>query len=232
MTSTTSGTSTFSLDVDDIIESALEPFGEEYVSGVDSLRARRNLNLLLIELQNKGIPLNKLDTTTLPLLQDTKEYTLDGSFSDVITATLKTVSTGIERDIERYSREKYHNKIVDKDQSGVPTVYMVNRDKDACKVSVWQVPEESSEYSLELLCSRKIEDVTASFQKLDISYRYLPLIVSWLAYKFSLNKPEFPEPSKQRLKAEYMEIMLDTFEEDRERTDTLITPGGIYGGGR
>lgn len=229
MASTTSGTYTFSLDVDDIIESALEPFGEEYVSGVDAQRARRDLNLLLIELQNKGIPLNKLETLSVPLASNTIEYTLDGAFSDVLEATLKTVSSGIERDIQRYSREKYHNNIVDKDKSGVPTVYMVNRDKDACKVSVWQVPEEDSVYTLELLCSKRIEDVTASFQKLDISYRYLPLIVSWLSYKFSVKKMEVPEPMKQRLKNEYLEIMMDTFEEDRERTDTRITPGGICG---
>lgn len=229
MVSTTSGTYTFSLDVDDIIETSLEPFGEEYVSGVDAQRARRDLNLLLIELQNKGIPLNKLETTSVALTEDTKEYSLDSSFSDVLEATLKTVDSGIERDIERYGREKYHNRIVDKDRSGVPTVYMVDRDKDAVKVSVWQVPEEDGEYTLELLCSKRIEDVTASFQKLDISYRYLPLITAWLSYKFSLKKMEVPEQMKQRLKNEYLEIMMDTFEEDRERTNTRIIPGGICG---
>jgi hypothetical protein len=229
MVSTTSGTTSFTLDVDDIIDSALEPFGYEYVTAVDMQRARRDLNLLLIELQNKGIPLNKIETVSTSLLADTISYELDSSISDVLEATLKTVSSGVERGIERYSREKYHNKIVDKDMSGVPTVYMTDRNEDAVTVYVWQVPEEDSTYTLELLVFKRVEDITASFQKLDISYRYYPLIVSWLAYKFSLKKTNIEEPIKARLEREYLKILDDTFNETRERTDTNIKPGGICG---
>ena len=57
MAAVTSNQTLFSLDVDDIIEHALLPLGGEHQSGIQAEQNRRTLNLLLIKLQNKNIPL-------------------------------------------------------------------------------------------------------------------------------------------------------------------------------
>ena len=53
----TSGTSTFNLDIGEICEEAFERAGLEMRTGYDLRTARRSLNLLCLEWQNRGINL-------------------------------------------------------------------------------------------------------------------------------------------------------------------------------
>lgn len=228
MVSTTSGLSVFNLDVDDIIEQALEPLGGDYTDAVEQQKARRALNLILIELQNKNVPLHKIATTSVPLIIATQEYTLSGSVSDVLEATLKTTSTSVETTLERYGSREWH-QIPDKTTTNQPTLFSVDRNSDAVTVKLWPIPDTSSKWTLELLTINKIEDINAAYQKVDLPYRYLPLLVAWLSYKLSMTRQGVGEDVKNRLKFELDLIMQDTFEEDRERTDFYIVPGGISG---
>jgi len=51
----TTGTTAFNLNVNDLIEEAFERCGRELRTGYDFRTARRSLNLLTIEWANKGI---------------------------------------------------------------------------------------------------------------------------------------------------------------------------------
>lgn len=53
----TSGTATFDLDLNNLVEEAFERCGVELRSGYDMRTARRSLNLLTIEWANRGINL-------------------------------------------------------------------------------------------------------------------------------------------------------------------------------
>ena len=53
----TSGISTFNLDIGEICEEAFERAGLEMRTGYDLKTARRSLNLLCLEWQNRGINL-------------------------------------------------------------------------------------------------------------------------------------------------------------------------------
>ena len=53
----TSGTTSFTLDVSDIMEEAYERAGLELRSGYDYKTARRSLDLLMLEWQNRGLNL-------------------------------------------------------------------------------------------------------------------------------------------------------------------------------
>lgn len=226
MASTTSGTTTFNLDVDDILEEALDPLGGQWFTGVDAEKARRTLNLILIQLQNKNIPLNKLDTITTTTAVGTSTYDIDSSVSDILELTIEDPDNGFEVALDRESARYFHD-IPNKDQSNRPTLWSTDRKEDGVNLKFWPVPDKA--YTVSMLVSKRIEDVTAAFQKLDISYRYLPLIVKWLSYELSLKKMDFPTDQKQLLKMEYVEAMVDAFEEDRERADMFIKPGGISG---
>lgn len=225
MTSVSSSTFTFSMDVNELIEQALLPIGGEPMSGSDMVKARKVLNLLLIQLQNKNIPISKIDTIPQTLTAATATYVLATSVSDVLSATIKRGTT--ETLMTRYGVKQYQN-ISNKTTSTKPSTYMVERLKDAVSVTLWPVPDLSTD-TVNLLVVLKIEDITAAYQRIDLPVRYLPLITKWLSYELAINRPAVPDTIKDRLKREYMEVYVDTVEEDKERVDFWIMPGGISG---
>lgn len=228
MVATTSSLVAFTLDVDDIIQKAYRPIGGEHISAEDAVSARLSLNLILIELQNKNIPLNKIDTVSVAVVADTTEYALTGSVSDVLKINLKETSTGVEIPMTRYSQKEYH-QITKKTLESRPNCYTVERLNGGVTVKIWPVQDTSSVYTMELLVYKKIEDVTASYQKLDLPYRYLPLIIRWLSYELSLDRQGITPDVRAELKNNYKETLDTTFEEDRERADFIITPGHVSG---
>lgn len=228
MVSTTSGTTNFGLDVDDIIEQALDPLGGEFTSGMDAVKARRLLNLILIQLQNKNIPLNKIGDTGLDLAAHDLDYTLDSGVVDVLACNLSGPDTDFDVPLIRYSQEEYQdipNKLLEQAR---PTLFTTIRGRDTVEIRFWPVPDNSNCIA-KMLVSRKVEDITAAYQKVDLSTRYLPLLVKWLTYELSLSKQGFPEQDKVRLKQEYQECIPDTFDEDKERVDFTVIPGGVSG---
>lgn len=226
MVATTSGLTDFTMDVDDIIEEAVEPLGGEYTTGVEMDKARRTLNLLLIKLQNKNIPLNKVQEETLSLTIGVRDYDLDGSINDILELSINDPSGYLFIPVERWGLREYH-QIPNKTVSQRPTVYATERLANNVKLKVWGTPDKT--YNVSLLVSKRVEDITASYQRLDMSHRYYPLIVAWLTYELSKTRKDISLEERLILKADRDEIMMDTFEEDRERTDFQVTPGGISG---
>jgi len=63
----TSGTSTFNLDLNNIVEEAFERCGLELRTGYDLKTARRSMNLLSMEWANRGINLWTVEQQTIAL---------------------------------------------------------------------------------------------------------------------------------------------------------------------
>ena len=80
----TSGTNSFNLDVDQVIEEAFERRGLYSRSGYDIKSARRSLNIMLAEWANRGINLWKVELRTKTLTASTTRYTLDTDIVDVL----------------------------------------------------------------------------------------------------------------------------------------------------
>lgn len=225
MASSTSGTTSFFLDVDELIEQAFEPLGGEHISAEEAEKARRTLNLILIELQNKGIPINKLDFVSQTLTEDQTEYNLTSTIVDVLELNL--LRDGTETPLTRYSLREFH-QIPIKTTKTRPSVWTIERNNDDVQLKLWPTPDNSTD-TVELMVFKKLEDITASFQKVDLSYRYLPLLTRWLSYELSLHRQGITPDVRQELKINYRESLEDTFDEDRERTDFIVTPGGVNG---
>jgi hypothetical protein len=68
---TTSGTTAFNMDFTEIAEEAWERAGREMRSGYDLRTARRSMNLMTIEWQNRGINMWTIDSGTVNLVQGT-----------------------------------------------------------------------------------------------------------------------------------------------------------------
>ena len=71
----TSGTTAVDMDFTEIAEEAWERAGREMRSGYDLRTARRSMNLMTIEWQNRGINMWTIDEGTINLVQGTSEYT-------------------------------------------------------------------------------------------------------------------------------------------------------------
>ena len=88
----TSGTTAFNLDLSDILEEAYELCGLKMSSGYDYRTARRGLDLLFLEWQNKGLNLFSVETGTQTLTQGTISYDLSSNVLEVIEAFIRTDS--------------------------------------------------------------------------------------------------------------------------------------------
>ena len=234
MVAVTSNTTLFDMDVDILLDQALWPVGGEWTSAEEAKKARTVLNLLLIEMQNKNIPLSKIDFENINLVAGTSRYVLNTNIVNVLEATISTTPIDPKRitdiKIEPKSIQEFH-VIPNKNMENRPNCYKVERLATGVVVTVWPVPNIITEgpYVLKMVVSRKVEDITAAYQKINLSTRYLPLLTAWLSYKLSMARVGTPEEVKNRLQAEYQAMYGDTVEEDREKVDFIVKLGGISG---
>ena len=84
----TSGTRTFTLYVNEIIEEAYSRIGGETITGKESSSARRSLNLLFKEWSNRSIQLWSVGESTQTLTSGTANYTLNSFTIDVEEAVI------------------------------------------------------------------------------------------------------------------------------------------------
>ncbi len=75
----TSGTTTFNLDISDIMEEAYDLCGLELRSGYSYRGAKRALNLVFLEWQNKGLNLWTVEQASVSLTAGTSSYTIASS---------------------------------------------------------------------------------------------------------------------------------------------------------
>ena len=125
----TSGTSTFNLDIDEIIEEAFERAGlGRAFSGSDFRTARRSLNLLSQEFANRGINLWTVEDATQALSSGTATYTLASDTVSILDYAIRTGSgsTQVDTAIARMHIGDYA-ALSNKNASGRPTQIYIER---------------------------------------------------------------------------------------------------------
>jgi hypothetical protein len=164
----TSGTFAFNLDIGEAVEEAFENIGMELRTGYDYKTARRSIDLLTLEWQNRGLNLWTVKFGTQALTAGTSSYTLDGKIS----------------------------------------------------------PDDQKTYTLGYYYMERIEDSgKPASNNMDIPARYLPCLVSGLAYKLSLKYPAANERSAI-LKTEYESQWELASSGGRDKASLFIAPGG------
>ena len=220
----TSGTYSFSMDIDEVIQEATEMIGGEITLGEEPRSARRSINLLLQDWQNRGIQLWTIGTTAVTVTTSTTAYTLADQNIDILEAVINVQSGDGSTDLQlnRISMEEYL-KIPRKTQTGRSSQYAVRRDRDNIVVSLWPLPDNSTNI-LKLETVKYIEDVSRSNQTADISRRFLPCLTAGTAYFMSMKRPGVDPSRINMIKQEYEERLNRAQEEDRERASMLIRP--------
>lgn len=126
----TTGTSLFNLDVNDLIEEAFERCGAELRTGYDFRTARRSLNLLTIEWANRGINLWTIEEGQIPLYPNQAIYALPNDTIDLLDQVTRTNAgqgtTQIDININRISESTY-STIPNKYAQGRPIQVWINR---------------------------------------------------------------------------------------------------------
>jgi|TARA_R110002012_G_scaffold263511_1_gene446668 hypothetical protein len=218
-----SGTYNFNLDIDEIIQEAMEMIGGEQTLGHESASARRSINLMLNDWQNRGILLWSTDTTTVTVASDTTTYDLASSALDALIVTYQPNTSSAETKLERKSFEEY-NIIPNKYATGRPTQYTVKRNLANPTIHLYPVPDNSTGL-LQVELIRQVQDVNKSFeQNADAPVRFLPCLTAGLAYNMSLKRPGTAIDRIALLKANYEELLLRAMEEDKERASIYFKP--------
>jgi hypothetical protein len=127
---TTTGTSTFSLDMNDLVEEAFERCGLELRSGYDMRTARRSVNLLTIEWANRGINLWTVEQGQIIMNTGQAIYPLPVDTIDLLDTVVRTNNGAgnnqIDINISRISESTYIT-IPNKNANGRPIQVYVNR---------------------------------------------------------------------------------------------------------
>ena len=222
----TSGTTAFDMDFTEIAEEAWERAGREMRSGYDLRTARRSMNLMTIEWQNRGINLWTIEEGTVTLTKGTSQYTLPADTIDLIEQVIRTnsgnTSTQSDLTLNRIGVSTFAsipNKLTD----GRPIQMWIDRQRDAPVINLWPVPDKNDTYVIRYWRIRRIQDAGSGVQTADMNYRFLPCLVAGLAYNIALKVPELMDRVPM-LKTVYEEAFALAAAEDREKTSDYYVP--------
>ena len=226
----TSGTTAFDMDFTEIAEEAWERAGREMRSGYDLRTARRSMNLLTIEWQNRGINLWTIDEGTVTLVKGTSQYDLPADTIDLLEQVIRTDSgdqyTQQDLTINRISVSTYAS-IPNKLTEGRPIQVYIERLVANPKINVWPVPDKNSEYVFKYYRMRRIQDAGSGVETADVNFRFLPCLVAGLAYYIAMKDPDLA-PRIPLLKEVYEEQFQLAAEEDRVKAPAKFVPRISY----
>jgi hypothetical protein len=234
---TTSGTSSFDLQISDLFEEAYERAGSELRSGYDFRTARRSFNLLTSEWANRGLNLWTVESGSIALVAGTATYNLPVDTIDLIEHVIRqnpgNASTQTDINISRISVSTY-STIPNKLNTGRPIQVYINRQSGIATpagiqyptITVWPVPSDNS-YTFVYWRLRRLQDAGNGDGTADIPYRFLPALTAGLAYQIAMKIPE-AAPRLPMLQAEYERQWTLASEEDREKAPVRFVPRNMF----
>jgi hypothetical protein len=218
------------MDFTEIAEEAFERAGREMRTGYDLRTARRSMNLLTIEWQNRGINMWTVEEGTINLVAGTASYALPADTIDLLEHVVRTgdgnITTQSDLNITRISVSTYAS-IPNKLTQGRPIQLYIDRGQANPTATVWPVPDGTTTYILKYWRMRRIEDAGTGVNTADVNFRFLPCLVAGLAYYIAMKEPDL-EQRLPMLKAAYDEQFDLAAQEDREKATLSLVPR-VYG---
>ncbi len=213
----TSGTYGFSPEIAELCDEAFERVGidPETLTARHIRSARRSLNLLLSDWATKGCKLWTVDTQTVPMVQGTATYNCPGETIALLEVTLR--SNGIDTIITPMARDEYMYT-PDKTSQGFPSRYYFDRQRTVPTVTLWQVPNNSTD-TLRFTRFRRLQDVGAASNQPEIPYLWQEALTAGWAAKIA----EKYNPEREGALFDKSAAAFDRADvEDRQRTPTRI----------
>ena len=230
----TTDTTSFNLDLNQLVEEAFERCGRELRSGYDLRTARRSLNLLTVEWANRGINMWTIEQGQQVLTYQQATYDLPVDTIDLLDHVVRTGTGQNQTDINisRISVSTYA-MIPNKNAEGRPIQVWFQRLSGATdsandvvypKIHVWPTPDNSQTYTFVYWRLRRIQDAGNGINGQDIPFRFLNCMVAGLAYYLSMKLPEVDPGRRAELKADYEQQFALAAEEDREKAPVRFVP--------
>jgi len=243
---TTSGTTSFNLELDELFD---EAYGRVGIGGTRSgfhLRAaRRNLNILLSEWDNRGVHLWKVKLATIPLVLGQAEYSYSSDptnypddINDVLEAYIRNntspnASLPTDTSLTKIDRSAYA-ALPNKLSQGTPSQYYVQRTVNP-SIFLYQTAGSNysnssnpSNYQFIFYYLARIEDAGTYTNTPNVVFRFLPALTSGLAYYLAVKHA--PERIEQ-LRMLYEDDLQRALQEDSQRTSLYISPKSYFGEG-
>jgi len=194
-------------DMPEIFEEAFERAGLEMRTGYDLKTARRSLNLLTLEWQNRGLNLFTIEAGTLAVTAGTATYTLPADTIDIIEHQIRT-GTGtsqVDTALERVSVATYAQQ-TNKNTQGRPTQIYVQRLPTETKVTLWPVPDSTTTYTISYFRLKGIDGLSSGVGSTITSVppRFVPCLVAGMAYYLAMKKnPQMAASLKQEYEFQF-----------------------------
>ncbi len=208
----TSGISNFDPTFDDLLQDAAGMVGGGPILAEELTSAKRGLDYMLTDLQNRNVLLHKIETTTVTVAASTTSFSLDQTVSDVLVANVRISTT--ETLLHRYGYESWAELPV-KTQTGRPTGFWFDRRRDSGNMNLWPIPSEITQ--LVLTIQKNAENTLRAFDNVDVPRRFMPALVYGLAYWIGMRRPRIPAERLALLKGQYEQAVQGALREDRER---------------
>ena len=225
----TSGTASFDLSIEEIIQEAYERCGLTTTSGHSLKSARISLNLLFAEWANRGIHLWKVSLEEVALVSGQAQYAVSDTISDVLEAYIQSTAAASNNantqdvsltKIDRSAYAALPNKLA----TGQPSQYYVDR-QTTPQIFLYQAPDLNTYTTLKFYAINRIQDAGIYTNEADVVFRFLPCMVAGLAYYLAMkNAPQLVQQNKLI----YEDQLKRALDEDGQRASTYITPQSFY----
>jgi hypothetical protein len=238
MANTTSGTAIFdkNFSIDEIIEDAYERIGLQGVSGNQLRTARRSLNIMFQEWANRGLHYWEVANNSITLVADQATYTMfrstgDGTsdatavygVDDVLEASFR--NSNVDTPLTKINRSSYQ-ALSNKTSTGQPTQYFVQRFIDKVTITLYLTPgSDQAGKFINYYYVKRIQDVGDYTNATDVPYRFVPCMVSGLAFYLA---QKFNPQLVQQMKLLYEDELNRALQEDGSSSSSYITPKTYY----
>ena len=238
MANTTSGTTTFdkTFAIDEIIEEAYDRLGMFTLNGGHMKTARRSLNIMFQEWGNRGLHYWEIANNNITLVNGQAVYTMfratgDGTsdatavygVDDILEANYR--NNNVDTPLTKINRSTYQG-LSNKTSTGTPSQYFVQRFIDKITITLYLTPgaSEAGKF-LNYYYVKRIQDVGVYTNATDVVYRFVPCMVSGLAFYLC---QKYQPQRCQEMKLYYEDELNRALTEDGSSTSSYITPKTYY----
>tara|TARA_R110000787_G_scaffold73758_3_gene164294 strand:- start:127 stop:786 length:660 start_codon:yes stop_codon:yes gene_type:complete len=179
----TSGTTSFDLSVDELIEEAYERCGLELRTGYDLETARRSLNIMMAEWGNRGLNQWLIKQSSFTVTEGVNYKELNSNVVDITSAIIQR--DNIDYQLERISRSSFLY-IPNKSAEARPNQFFLER-QITPKLYIYPTPENSTDV-ISYYALTRMEDAGDFTNNMETVFRFLPCMTAGLAYYISMKR--------------------------------------------
>jgi hypothetical protein len=226
---TTSGTYLFNPDLAELVDEAMERarIDPAHITARHILSARRSMRFMLADWATKDYHDFRITQESITLTQSQAVYVagtdfdlggFGNSFVDIIDVALRR--SGVDTPVTFMPRSEYLD-IPEKDLEGRPDRVFVDKQRDGITLTLWTVPENSTDILL-FDAVRKFEDSDIAADTADVPYYMQDAFAAELAFR--LAEKYSPTELEQSLYGKAQNKFKDAQNAVRERGDVRIVP--------